>query len=97
MATLVEIDNLVNGYPLLKQRFKAARLKAAWDILNEGDITFHEERLAWASGIINNYDVDLSVEYLLFLSNPTIQTSGNASTDNDIQFVVNSFVDVWAG
>lgn len=99
MATLMEIDGLVLGAPTLFQRFRAARLKAAWDITNEDPGTAnHADRLTWANSIIAAYDSgNVQSEYRLFLSNTTIQTSGIASTDNDIQFVVNSFIDTWAG
>jgi hypothetical protein len=50
MATLTQIYSLVEGYPDLKQRFLAARLKAAWDILNEAVNTEnHANRLIWAN------------------------------------------------
>lgn len=99
MATLMEIDGLVLGAPTLFQRFRAARLKAAWDIMNEDPgTTNHADRVTWANSIIADYESsDVQSEYRLFLSNTTIQTSGISSTDNDIQFVVNSFVDTWAG
>ena len=99
MATLQQIDELVLGVPTLYQRFRAARIKAAWDIINEDPgTTNHVDRVTWANGIIEDYEGDdIYSEYRLFLSNATIQTSGIASTDNDIQYVVNSFVDTWAG
>lgn len=96
MATLIQIHNAVMGAPLLRQRFSAARLQAAWDILNESAATpSHAARLAWANKIITDYDADLDAEYRRFLSNATIQSAANP-TDNDIQFVVNSFVNAWA-
>lgn len=99
MATLQQIDELVLGVPTLFQRFRAARIKAAWDIINENPATAnHADRLVWANAIIADYETsDIQSEYRLFLSNTTIQTSGIASTDNDIQYVVNSFIDTWAG
>jgi len=98
MATLLEIFSLVHGAPELQQRFRAARTEAAWDILNEDPgTTGHTERLAWANGILDDDSTDLVEQYARFLSNATIQASGNSSTDNDILFVVASWINTWAG
>jgi hypothetical protein len=98
MATLAEINNLAVGNPELRQRFMAARLKASWDITNEsGSTQYHTERMAWAGKILGGYYADADKEYLRFLSNTTIQSGGNSSTDNDIQFVVNSLINTYAG
>jgi hypothetical protein len=97
MATLLEISNLILGAPTLRQRFLAGRVKAAWDILNESpSTTNHANRLIWSVSVLDTYEGHAQNEYTRFLSNPTIQASGNSSTDNDIQFVVNSMVDAWA-
>jgi hypothetical protein len=98
MATLIEIHNLAAGAPLLQQRFYAARLRAAWDIRNESPATQnHAARLVWANEVLSSYQGSSSFyEYSTFLANPTIQANGNASTDNDILFVVISLVDDWA-
>lgn len=99
MATLIQIDELVLGVPVLFQRFRAARIKATWDVINEDEQTAHHaDRLVWANGIIDDYSGgDINQEYRLFLSNATIQSSGDLSSDNDIQYVVNSYVNTWAG
>ena len=98
MATLREIHSLAVGSPDLQQRFFAARLKAAWDVWNEpSNMPNNAKRLTWAIGVLNNYQGSNSFgEYSRFLSNATIQTAGAAATDNDIQFVVNSFIDAWS-
>lgn len=93
-ATLQNIHDLAFGGAQLRQRFLAARLKAAWDVLNEdAQAPNHAARLAWAEKVLANPEADAQREYLRFLSNTTIQAWGGASTDNDVQFVVNSFVD----
>lgn len=98
MATLKELNDLVVGSPTLEQRFKAARIKAAWDVTNESvETEHHTERLVWATKIIDGYVTDQSKEYNRFLANATIQTSGNESADNDIVYVVNSLVNTYAG
>lgn len=94
---LTDIHNLINGAPELRQRFQAARVEAAWDVLNESEATEnHVNRLAWAESILDDYNAHAQREYTRFLSNATIQSSGTASTDNDIQYVVNSQLDDWA-
>ena len=97
-ATLMEINNLVVGTPELQQRFKAARIKAAWDVLNEAPETEnHVNRLEWAVSVILDYEIDSQSEYNRFLANTTIQTNGSGSSDNDIIFVVNSLINTFAG
>ena len=98
MATLAELDALIVGCPLLRQRFRAARLKAAWDVINESGATpSHTERLVWANKVVGDYEKDLDKEYRWACSNSTIQSSGAASTDNDINFVVAGFINAWSG
>lgn len=95
---LIDIHSLVVGTPELEQRFCAARLKAAWDVINEDAGTpSHAARLVWADKIVTDYFADKDKEYRRFLSNATIQSSGAASTDNDISFVVASFLNTYAG
>ncbi len=95
--TLENINNLLLGSPPLRQRFLAARVQASWDILNEAvNTSNHINRLAWANAVLNNYELSAQAEYSRFMSNATIQINGLASTDNDIQFVVNSMIDTFA-
>ncbi len=98
MPSLEQLDALIVGNPLLRQRFRAARLKAAWNVVNEDPQTAnHAARSAWANKIILNYEADLDVEYRFICSNPTIQVSASASTDNDLEYVTASFINQWAG
>jgi hypothetical protein len=46
--------------------------------------------------VLNDNEAHSQSEYARFLSNATIQSSGNSSSDNDIQFVVNGMVNSWA-
>jgi hypothetical protein len=97
MSTLIQIYALVEGSSELKQRFLSARLKAAWDILNEDAGTVnHTSRLTWANGIIDNFKNKADAEFARFLSNTTIQANAGSSTDNDVQFVVNSLINTYA-
>jgi len=98
MATLEQLDALIVGNPLLRQRFRAARIKAAWYVVNENAQTAnHAARLAWANKIIGNYEADLDVEYRWLCSNATVQASPATTTDNDLDYVVAVFLNQWAG
>lgn len=97
MATLTQLYDLVNGKPQLFQRFLAARMKTSWDVLNEATTTpNHTARTAWANKIVANFTADADSEYRRFLSNTTIQSLGDAATDNDILFTISSMLDSFA-
>jgi hypothetical protein len=97
MANLKEIDTLIIGNPELRQKFRAARIKASWLIINENPSTEnHTQRKAWADKIIDNYEADLDIEYRWLCSNSTIQANPNGATDSDIDYVVASFINQWA-
>jgi hypothetical protein len=96
-ATLQQIYNVAFGAPELRQRFVAARLKAAWFVRNESNQTAnHANRISWANGLLNDPMRRLDQEYMLFLSNSTIQAAGNAAPDGDIEYVVAVFLDEFA-
>jgi len=92
----IDIFNL-KANPEMKSRVAVAVAKAATDILNEAPATpNHTERVAWANvALVGAEDV---AEQMLWsiVQNATIQAAGLDSTDNDIQFVVNSFIDLFA-
>lgn len=97
MATLAELYNLRFTSAGLKNRTVAAIAKAAQDVLNESDQTAnHTARVAWAKLALA--DAPAMAEKMLWglLSNATIAGDGEAATDNDIQFVVNSLIDTFA-
>lgn len=98
MATLLEIHTLVGDTVQLRQRFCAGRMKSAWYVVNEpANTPNHDLRVAWAYNILQNYEYNLDYEYRYFLSNGTVQDAGNEATDNDITFVIDTFLDRWAG
>lgn len=97
MATLQQIYDLRYQSGTLKPRVTAAVAKAAQDVMNEpANIANHAARVAWATVALN--DAPAMAERFLWgvVGNASIQTSGDASTDNDIQFVVNSLIDTFA-
>lgn len=97
MATLEQMFTLRYQSPRLKARVTAALAKAAHDVLNEAaTVANHSLRVRWARAVLA--DAPSAAERMMWavVQNPTIQTQGEASTDNDIQFVVNSHVDLFA-
>lgn len=93
---LVDIYNIYKGKGSLQARFMAACLVAAKDIVAEDPGTAnHAERVAWAEAIQQGGEDTLTssaLEILRFAaaSNATLQSAGEAATDNDIQFIVNT-------
>jgi hypothetical protein len=89
---LQDIYNLAFGAPELKSRFIGAGLQMAYTIINEDAGTAnHAARLAWAKDMVldgQNGPVGENL-YRICLHNATIQSSGAASTDSDINWVVN--------
>lgn len=97
MATPAEIVNLWRNCHDLQDRFMGSLIQASWDVMNEAPETAnHANRLAIALRVMLDPESINRKYFLYFLSNPTIQSSGVASTNNDIQFVVNSFYDIIA-
>ena len=101
MATLTELYALKNSSSL-RNRVAVALAAAAEDVRNEALATAnHAERFTWATQVVLGSDRGPEHEarrlMWMVLQNATVQTSGEASTDNDIQFVVNGLVSFAAG
>ncbi len=97
MATRLELYNLRFTATTLKSRVASAIAKAAQDVLNESDQTEnHANRIVWARAGLN--DARAMAERMMWgvLGNATIASEGDASTDNDVQFVVNSLINTFA-
>jgi len=78
----------------LKKRVTAAVAIAAQQVLAEDSGTAnHANRVIWANEALT--DAQLMTEKIMWrvLGNATIAASGLASTDGDLQFVVNSLID----
>ena len=106
MATLLEQANVALSAGVMRPRVAAAIANAAEDIENEDPATpNHEARLAWAesmlAGGVWNADPATADETDKIMwrvgLNPTIAAAGENATDNDIQFVVNSLLDMLIG
>lgn len=100
MTTLLEqyqwVKDAVAGAEL-RNRAAAAAMIAARDVLNEDAATVnHAKRVQWAAWVFQHID-EAGLELLPFLmANVVIAGAKNAASDGDIQYVVNSVIDVVA-
>jgi hypothetical protein len=94
MADLQTIETYTIGNPVFRQRFAAARVQAAWNIIDEA--TPDPDHLAWAKKIFRDYAADLQFEYTWFLSHTLVQTNGANISDADMVTAVESFIDDWS-
>ena len=78
-------------------RMTIALIRAAHNIQSEdGATTNHAERLAMSDQILTGWTAArrmAGVFFPLVAGNPTIQSVGTSATDNEIIFVVNSYLD----
>ena len=91
-TNISSMGNIYNSASL-RQRMIGALLKAAINIINEDEgTTNHSKRLKWAVSIVNAADLAPFVNVMMgvLAQNATVQTKGNATTDSDIEYVVNS-------
>ena len=95
MASLSDIQAFAIGNPELKQRFQAARIQAAWNILAEPN-GGTAPRAAWRMKIFNDVNADVDREYVWFLSHPSAQNGTVLTDDAAVVAAVMSFVDAWA-
>lgn len=96
--TFLEIYDKKSQSETMKARVEVAISNAAIAVLNEDPATENNaDRVIWASDALAN--TKGMTERMLWgvWGNSTIQTSGDASTDNDIQFVVNGLVNTYSG
>lgn len=97
MATLLELYNLRYSSSNLKNRLTSAIADAAQDVLNEdAGTTNHAQRVVWAKAALA--DAQGMAEKMMWglVGNATVASSGEASSDNDILFVVASLIDTYA-
>lgn len=95
MATLTEIYNL-HGNTELKAKVTAAVAKASVDVINEPVNTAnHAARLVWAKDAFLNAGDAAERMMWAVVGNTTIQNSSPNFIDDDIQFVVNSNINLF--
>ena len=100
MATLAEVFTLKNSSSL-RNRLAVALCKSAENVRTElSTVANHAERFAWAKELLSGAtkpEEEAKRAMWIFLQNSTIQTAGEASTDNDIGFVSDGLVNFLAG
>lgn len=101
--SLVSIYNCWAGQGgLLKAKFIGACLTSAYAVLNEaGGTTNHANRLIWANTILSGTVAQVEDKAMQMLryaiaSNSTLQSAGEAATDNDVLYIVASQIDTFA-
>jgi hypothetical protein len=66
-------------------------------VLTEAQTTpNHNARMRWATNALMNAETVAQQMMWAVLSNGTVQAAGNASSDNDVQYVVNVSIDLFA-
>lgn len=99
MATLLEIYDVLlsDSSQALRNRVMAQCLISANYILNENPGTpNHLNRLTWAQSALQSTASLRAASdkmYTGVCTNPTIQSSGNDASDNDIAYVVATLID----
>jgi hypothetical protein len=77
----------------MKDRVTAAVAQGAGDIRNEDPATpNHESRMEWADYAFANTQGIAEQAMWDVVMNPAINSAGEASTDNDILFAVNTWI-----
>lgn len=82
---------------VITDRVVVAIANAATNVLNEAVATAnHTNRVVWAKSALN--DAPAMAEKMMWAvcANASLQSSGNAALDSDIQFVINSLVDTFS-
>ena len=88
MATLLEISNMGNINTKLKLKFQGGLIKVSWAAFTELEsVENHANRLAFSKKVLLDPE-EMNRKYWLFLlSNSTIQTKMDDSTEDDIEYV----------
>lgn len=98
--SLVSISTLLNARGELFNKFRGGVIKSAAAVYAEAPATTnHANRLAWAQDVLLAGNIDGRAEemYRLAMTNVTIVTSGDASPDSDVEWVIAHFLDTVAG
>lgn len=84
--------------PAFIDRVRSSLVAACIAVTSEVDTTpNHANRIAYANAALLEPERNASVVAFGVATNATIDAAGLAATDNDINFVVNSLFDAYAG
>jgi hypothetical protein len=93
----VDVYNLRYESVNLSNRAEVAVTIAARDVLSEDPATDnHANRVIWAHWALANSRKASDQMMWGLVANSTVQTNGDSTSDNDIQFVINSLIDSFA-
>ena len=100
MSYAVIYDAAVAADSTLRKQVSTALHIAAVNVRNEDSQTAnHARRLQWSKQVLSQGGIDSMATAMIWsvLENATIQANPAAATDSDVQFVVNSLVNQFAG
>jgi len=96
--TLLEIWNLRMSSGDMKARVSVAVAAAANGVLLEDvGTTNHAARLVWAKAALLNIPAEMEQFFWALCGNVTFLQLGAAIDDGSLQYVINTFVDIFAG
>lgn len=93
-------DSATEAASSLRKQVAVALHKAAVNVRNEDPQTVnHARRLQWSEQVLSQGGIEAMTTAMIWsvLENATIQADPAAAFDNDVQFVVNSLVNQFAG
>jgi predicted metal-dependent HD superfamily phosphohydrolase len=100
MSYVVIYNAAIDEAGTLRKQVSVAIRKAATDVRAEDPQTAnHARRLQWANQSLTSSGISSMTDSMIWfvLENATIQANPGAATDSDVQFVVNSLVNQFAG
>lgn len=96
-ADLLEVSKIYAS-ATLRNRTRAACLKAAVDIMNELDtVTDHAKRLKWSGDVLKSPETVVNMMSVFIALDPTVQAGGTSISDSVIQNLINGNIDKTIG
>jgi hypothetical protein len=96
---LVDVSRLLNERGTLFNKFRGAVILSAASVYAEAPETEnHTNRLLWAENVLLTGQVDQRAEelYRLAMTNAQVTTSGDATPDGDVEWIVAHFLNTVA-
>ena len=100
MSYAVIYDSAVVADSVLRKQVSTALHKAAVNVRNEDPATAnHARRLQWSKQVLTQGGIESMAAAIVWsvLENAAIQAAPTTSPDADVQFVINSLVNQFAG
>lgn len=96
MATYLEIYSLWTSADLKKRVYVAVAKKAQYILIEPTGTTNHVNRVQWAKEALSDPGTKADQMLWCIVGDATIQSHGEASTDAEIQYVVDVSIDIFA-